>query len=412
MAAYYCLPAPSSPRTTTNTRTTVSLAKTKTPIVGIYAIIGLVLVLIQTALANNGSDGKPTVTRYAISRPQAVRQNVYALQYASNKLKADKEVVLAAVKQNGLALENASNELNADKQVVLAAVEKDGMALEFASNEMKTDKEVVFAAMKQTDDTRKSNSDKLLLDRKAALALVVPGNTNAPAVRLEQEVVMNLIQHELASEYFSCRQFWFSRVPPVLLFLGSILVVVAISELFIENLNVIVLAAVFLQAMKELCDYGTKAEAHKSTVQLLEFLREELDVLKSKLSQKVATVKKSEDVDDDPSKEDRFESIEFRISRCYAVCKSKIPSELSEAFGDLDQELMPLLSEKNELRSESKIYFKACDILKDEISNSLFFPMFIMFDSKKVVIATMKRVRENVAENEDSEVSVTQTTGT
>lgn len=41
----------------------------------------------------------------------AVAQNWRALQYASEELKKDKEVVLAAVAQDGRALEYASDEV-------------------------------------------------------------------------------------------------------------------------------------------------------------------------------------------------------------------------------------------------------------------------------------------------------------
>ena len=55
-------------------------------------------------------------------------------------------MTLAAVKQNGWALENASEELKADKEVVLAAVQNYGCALYYASDELKADKEVIIAA--------------------------------------------------------------------------------------------------------------------------------------------------------------------------------------------------------------------------------------------------------------------------
>jgi hypothetical protein len=45
-----------------------------------------------------------------------------ALQYTSDELRADKEVVLAAVTRNGMALQYTSDELRDDKEVVLAAV--------------------------------------------------------------------------------------------------------------------------------------------------------------------------------------------------------------------------------------------------------------------------------------------------
>jgi len=49
-----------------------------------------------------------------------------ALEYASEKLKDDKEIVLEAVKQDGLALEYASEKLKDDKEIVLEAIKKFG----------------------------------------------------------------------------------------------------------------------------------------------------------------------------------------------------------------------------------------------------------------------------------------------
>ena len=50
---------------------------------------------------------------------------------------------MAAVKSNGWTLEYASDELRADKEVVMAAVKSDGDTLQFASDELKTDPEVL-----------------------------------------------------------------------------------------------------------------------------------------------------------------------------------------------------------------------------------------------------------------------------
>jgi hypothetical protein len=60
-----------------------------------------------------------------------------ALQYASDKLKDDKEIVLAAVKQNGMALEYASKLMQGDKEIVKFAVAKDKRASQFATNDFK-----------------------------------------------------------------------------------------------------------------------------------------------------------------------------------------------------------------------------------------------------------------------------------
>jgi hypothetical protein len=64
---------------------------------------------------------------------------------------SDKEVVIAAVKQDGYALYYASDSLKKDKEGVMAAVKRDGWALEYASGPLQNDKEVVMAARLQKD---------------------------------------------------------------------------------------------------------------------------------------------------------------------------------------------------------------------------------------------------------------------
>ena len=60
-----------------------------------------------------------------------------ALEYASDELETDQQVVLATVKQNGLALKFASDELKTDQQVVLEAVKQTGLAVKFASDHLR-----------------------------------------------------------------------------------------------------------------------------------------------------------------------------------------------------------------------------------------------------------------------------------
>ena len=59
------------------------------------------------------------------------------MQYASDELKNDKNIVMEAVKQYGGALYFASDELKNDKSIVMEAVKQDGSALDFASDELK-----------------------------------------------------------------------------------------------------------------------------------------------------------------------------------------------------------------------------------------------------------------------------------
>ena len=59
-----------------------------------------------------------------VSRLTTVKQNGYALDYADDSLKADREVVLAAVKEYGrAALQYASEELQQDEELQKIAEE-------------------------------------------------------------------------------------------------------------------------------------------------------------------------------------------------------------------------------------------------------------------------------------------------
>merc|ERR1712224_340697 len=62
----------------------------------------------------------------------AVQKNGHALEYASEEMKKNEQIVLAAVQQDGCALRYASEEMKQNEQIVLAAVQQHGFALQFA----------------------------------------------------------------------------------------------------------------------------------------------------------------------------------------------------------------------------------------------------------------------------------------
>ena len=106
----------------------------------------------------------------------AVKQSGRALKHASEELKADRGIVLAAVQQKdplnerGIALCYASKELRADRSIVLAAVQQSGGALEHASEELKADHSIVLTAVQQCGGTLKHASEELKADRAIVLA--------------------------------------------------------------------------------------------------------------------------------------------------------------------------------------------------------------------------------------------------
>merc|ERR1719346_93575 len=75
-----------------------------------------------------------------------------ALKFADDRLRADKKVVVAAVKESSDALEfiDKNATLWKDKAVVLSLVQSTGRALQFASDQIKENKEVVRAAVRTT----------------------------------------------------------------------------------------------------------------------------------------------------------------------------------------------------------------------------------------------------------------------
>ena len=78
-----------------------------------------------------------------------------SLEYASDSLKADREVVLAAIRGHDFGfgdgegpLQYADESLGADREVVLEAVMKGGYNLEYASDSLKADREFVLEAIR------------------------------------------------------------------------------------------------------------------------------------------------------------------------------------------------------------------------------------------------------------------------
>ena len=102
----------------------------------------------------------------------AVAQNGDALQHASDRLKDDKDLMLAVVALDGHALAYVPDRLKDDERVVLAAVVQNGNALRNASDRLKDDKDVVLAAVAQNGDALQHASDRLKDDKDFMLAAV------------------------------------------------------------------------------------------------------------------------------------------------------------------------------------------------------------------------------------------------
>ncbi len=87
--------------------------------------------------------------------------SAYAIEYASQRLKDNKAIVLRAVAIHGEILEHCSERLRNDKEVVLAAVNHWGCSLEYASPILRDNEEIVRAAIKQDIKAIAYASDRL-----------------------------------------------------------------------------------------------------------------------------------------------------------------------------------------------------------------------------------------------------------
>jgi len=78
----------------------------------------------------------------------AIETNASAIKYANAGAKNTYAVVIKAVKKDGLTLEYASDNLRAHREIVLEAVKQNGLALQYASEQLRKDREVIEEAVK------------------------------------------------------------------------------------------------------------------------------------------------------------------------------------------------------------------------------------------------------------------------
>ena len=102
----------------------------------------------------------------------AIIQNPIALEFASDTLKNDKEVVMNSVSKVGWTACYASEKLRADKELFLAGVQIDGQILYYASKELRDDEEVVLQAVRNKGLILKYASRRLRNNKEIILAAI------------------------------------------------------------------------------------------------------------------------------------------------------------------------------------------------------------------------------------------------
>ena len=108
---------------------------------------------------------------------KAVSENGWALQYATEELRGDPEIVMQVVSDLGGALEFATQELRGDREIVMKALSKFGDALQFATKELRGDREIVMIAVSQHGLALRYASKELKGDEEM-LQLALAGSQN------------------------------------------------------------------------------------------------------------------------------------------------------------------------------------------------------------------------------------------
>jgi len=100
----------------------------------------------------------------------AVRDDFTTLQFAADRLRADREVVLSAVREDGLMLEYAAEKLKRDRDLALIAIEQDWRAMQFLPDDLRADRKLVLTAVKRSGLALQFAAPKLQADWDTALA--------------------------------------------------------------------------------------------------------------------------------------------------------------------------------------------------------------------------------------------------
>lgn len=89
-----------------------------------------------------------------------VQQCGSALQYAAADMKDDGRIVLAAVQNDGLALKSVSEQMKKNEWVVMAAVQENGLAIQYAAEEMKNNERIILVALQSFDQFTENRKQK------------------------------------------------------------------------------------------------------------------------------------------------------------------------------------------------------------------------------------------------------------
>jgi len=198
---------------------------------------------------------------------------------------------------------------------------------------------------------------------------------NLDCERLKLEIHRNLKMHRLACDYFRFRNFLFFQVTQAILAMASsVLAFMGGSDIFDTGsqkwfttiAGCCSAMVVFLQTLSGYCGYGLRASMHDGTAIYLRDLDDDLALLASKLI-KTEMMEKKRRVNGEPLKQkiqnnedDTFESLQSRYRHSLKGCKSDVPTQITEAFSEIDSFIMLSRTTTN------RKYLRKCGIFESQ----------------------------------------------
>ena len=167
---------------------------------------------------------------------------------------------------------------------------------------------------------------------------------------LMMEIHKNLKMHRLAADYFKFRNFLFFQAPQALLAMASAMMAfMGAADVFESTAakQIVTLAGccsalvVVLQTLSGYCSYGMRASMHDGTTIYLRDLDDDLTLLMSKLRKSETMEKNQEERKSQLQQnvrinEDTYESLQNRYRHSLKGCKSDVPTQITEAFSEID----------------------------------------------------------------------------
>lgn len=126
--------------------------------------------LVEEAVRRNGGDALQYATEELRNEPKLVMQALEAPKGSSKalafsaKLAADRTFVLQVLEKDGLSLQYVAPSLKADPSVVLVALQQNGESLQFAPDKFRESRKVVEVAVKQNPKAVRFASESLRED--------------------------------------------------------------------------------------------------------------------------------------------------------------------------------------------------------------------------------------------------------